>query len=332
MSPCSIATLTVLAATGLPAAGEGLVARWAFDEGGGSLVRDAVGESHGRLHGCTFEPCGEGYALRLDGVSDYVDFGDPPALAPTDAFALEAWVYPEAAPAAGEAGIIGKTYGDYVLTYYTDGKCYWYGGSGGRHASGNLTLGAWHHVVATFGDDALRLYIDGELIASARNDQPVLRNSVAFAMGTSLGGDEFTKGAHFRGMLDDVSVYRRALTADEVKRRYVSTHLTGQPSITAEPSYGTREILVHVGLRLGRIEPEQCGDPGRAHRDHGAAGDRNGTGVDHRRERRCGDQRRRGRAGRLRPHGAGSWARGQAGWAAGLAHGDLARVAAVAHR
>jgi len=256
MSPCSIATLTVLAATGLPAAGEGLVARWAFDEGGGSLVRDAVGESHGRLHGCTFEPCGEGYALRLDGVSDYVDFGDPPALAPTDAFALEAWVYPEAAPAAGEAGIIGKTYGDYVLTYYTDGKCYWYGGSGGRHASGNLTLGAWHHVVATFGDDALRLYIDGELIASARNDQPVLRNSVAFAMGTSLGGDEFTKGAHFRGMLDDVSVYRRALTADEVKRRYVSTHLTGQPSITAEPSYGTREILVHVGLRdLGEIEP-----------------------------------------------------------------------------
>lgn len=256
MSPCSIPAIALLGAAAVGAPDDGPVAYWPFDEGEGTVVHDSVGASHGSLHGCTFVRCGKGYALWFDGEDDWVEFGSPPALAATDALTLEVWVYPEAVPTAGEAGIVGRAYGDYVLTYYTDSKCYWYGGSGGRHASGDLSPGAWRHVVATFDDDTLRLYIDGEPISSARNEQPVLRNGVAFAMGTSLGGGEFTRGAHFRGMLDDVCVYLRGLTADEVRQRFATTHLTGELSLSAAPCYGTREILVHVGLRdLGEIEP-----------------------------------------------------------------------------
>ena len=59
----------------------GLVAHWRFDEGKGAIARDASGNGNdATIHGAKFVKFGKGFALRFDGVDDYVDCGAGEAL------------------------------------------------------------------------------------------------------------------------------------------------------------------------------------------------------------------------------------------------------------
>ncbi|MBC7289571.1 MAG: LamG domain-containing protein, partial [Armatimonadetes bacterium] len=179
----------------------GLVASYSFDEGRGELARDTSGHGHhGQIRGARYVRCGKGWALRLDGVNDYVDCGDPPALRLSSGVSLEAWVYPEAVPVVGEAGILGKDYGSYVLTYYQDGQCWWYISGGGNNCKAPLSAGAWHHVVGTFDGQFLRLYIDGRLAATRASSSARIGAGGRFLIGTSGGDPQYTRGAHFKGL------------------------------------------------------------------------------------------------------------------------------------
>ena len=64
-------------AAGAAAAEEGLVAHYRFDEGGGSVAGDASGHGlQGAIHGAEYVELDQGYALRFDGVDDYVEIPD----------------------------------------------------------------------------------------------------------------------------------------------------------------------------------------------------------------------------------------------------------------
>jgi hypothetical protein len=232
----------------------GLVARYDCDEGSGELLLDRSGcGHHGRLHGARYVRCGKGWALRLDGRDDYVDCGDPPGLRLSRQITVEAWVYPEAVPAVGEAGIVGKDYGSYVLTYYTDGQCWWYISGGGNNCRAPLPPGAWHHVVGTFDGERLCLYLDGRLVASKVSDSPTIGAGASFFIGTSGGDPQFTRGAHFQGLIDEVRVYSRALSAAEVWQHYRTTHLIGELQVSPLLSVFDESITVRIDPRaLGR--------------------------------------------------------------------------------
>lgn len=257
MHPFFAVVLTLLLSVGIPTlADEGLLAAWDFDEGSGTTVRDSVGTAHGTLSGATFTPVGQGYALKLDGVDDCVHFGNPDALSPTEQIALEAWVFPERAPVVGEAGIVGKGYENYVLTYYTDGHVWWYTGNSGVNCRAPLPVGCWHHVVGTYDGQVMKLYVDGVLVASNQARSGMIPSGQDFWIGKSQGNPQYTKGAHFQGMVDDVRLYGRALTAEEVLRRYRTTHLTQTVDLTAYPYYAGRQVVAALDLRgLGEIEP-----------------------------------------------------------------------------
>ena len=81
--------------------------------------------------------------------------------------------------------------------------------------------GAWHHVVATQGTGGMKLYVDGQLVAS----NPQL-NQGAYTGYWRLGGDNLASVAsrpnsdYFAGQLDEAAVYDRALTASEVLSRF----------------------------------------------------------------------------------------------------------------
>ena len=86
----------------------GLVARWDFDDGSGVHIKDSSGlGNQGTIHGAKRVAVGNGYALRFDGVDDYVDCGNGESLNLLGPLTLEAWVKPEAPP-RGEPGILGK--------------------------------------------------------------------------------------------------------------------------------------------------------------------------------------------------------------------------------
>jgi hypothetical protein len=250
--------LAVVATTPAIGAEEGLVAHYPCDEGSGSILGDVSGHgNHGAISGAAFAPFGDGFALRLDGVDDFATCGSEGAFSLQDAVTVEAWVYPEGVPAKGEAGIAGKSYSSFVLTYYADGQCWWYISGGGNNCKAPLTVNQWQHVAGTFDGRMLRLYIDGKLAGSHVSTADRIGEGKTFFLGRSDGDVEFTKNAHFHGMIDEVRVYDRALSADEVLTHFRTTHLTNTLSLTwrAYPLAG--ELVVELGTRgLGELPPD----------------------------------------------------------------------------
>ncbi|NOX55928.1 MAG: LamG domain-containing protein [Planctomycetes bacterium] len=207
------------------AAEDGLVAYYDFDEGAGATLRDRSGNgNHGRIHGARYVKRGDGFCLRFDGEDDYVNCGNRPSLDLHEAVTLEAWVYPEG-PVAGEPGIVGKHFSSFLLTYYTNGKAYWYITEGSNSCRAVLAPGAWHHLAGTFDGSTLCLYIDGKLVDSRPSKHAKIAGTGNFLIGCVVGDPSakdpaYTRTSHFPGKIDEVRVYRRALTPREIAEHY----------------------------------------------------------------------------------------------------------------
>ena len=78
-----------------------------------------------------------------------------------------------------------------------------------------LTDGNWHHVVATYDGSAAKVYLDGDLIGTG-SAGAVSTNSGNFAIGAYNNGVD----ALFNGKIDQVRIFNRAITANEVTTLY----------------------------------------------------------------------------------------------------------------
>lgn len=76
----------------------------------------------------------------------------------------------------------------------------------------SLTDGAWTHVAGTYDGASMRIYVDGEHLGT--NDSP--SRPIGVSSGPSRIGDYIGDGYGFSGAIDDVRVYNRALSSDEV--------------------------------------------------------------------------------------------------------------------
>ena len=192
----------------------------AVDPGGkGAMVKDSGGgENHGKMYGGVSKPGKIGNALEFNGQGDHIDLGDNVSFDIRDAVTLEAWM--NVSPKAGrsnEPGIIGKSIQAYQLTYYYEHDAvYFY--CTGKNFSVKMDTGTWHHVAATYDGKKMKIYIDGEQKAAVSHTGRIATGDVNFKIGKRGAG------AYFRGMLDEVRVYDRALSADEVRKHY---HLRG---------------------------------------------------------------------------------------------------------
>ena len=70
----------------------------------------------------------------------------------------------------------------------------------------------------------MRLYVNGQFIGDDKWDGSVFRSSSKWYLGM-VGSPSFEKkhGTHLDGQIDEVRVYNRALSADEVKELYLFT-------------------------------------------------------------------------------------------------------------
>ncbi len=76
-----------------------------------------------------------------------------------------------------------------------------------------MPTGRWVHLAGTFDGRTIRIYVDGELRGSMERPGPVRPNQYPL----TLGNYETGHRAHFWGLLDEVKVWNRALSAEEVK-------------------------------------------------------------------------------------------------------------------
>ena len=80
-------------------------------------------------------------------------------------------------------------------------------------SSDNYFDGHWHHAVATWDNsDEAKLYVDNQLV-DTDSDTP---NSFDLSQNVRLGRPT-NSTRYFNGYLDDVRLYNRALSAEEVE-------------------------------------------------------------------------------------------------------------------
>ena len=199
---------------------DGAVAWWT----GNDNALDIVGGNDGTLlNGATYAPGKVGNAFSFDGNDDFVLVPDNASLNPTSQLTLETWVL--ITDDSGEVGDIISKDGEsfdrqYLLAVGTgSGKFRPHVGvpSGFRNFDGNTSfeLNQWYHVAMTYDSAFLKLYVNGVADGSQAVTGPMITTSEAVRIGG--GAPAGTAQIHFRGLIDEVGVYNRALSADEIK-------------------------------------------------------------------------------------------------------------------
>ncbi|MCX6782298.1 MAG: Ig-like domain-containing protein [Candidatus Magasanikbacteria bacterium] len=209
---------------------EGLVAWWNFDgdvdsnaDGKRETIIDSIGGHNGNASASGVEDIEDGKigrALKLDGISGKINLGSPEGYpSGTSPRTMCGWGRPESIidgygwrwimaygnGAQGEAMFIGM---DGAIL---DGGAY--GADYDLTVNNFWTAGVWHHVCLVYDGAKAILYGDG----SNRKEMTVAWNlqPVASFIGAQASGIEFWKGA-----VDDIRIYNRALSAEEVSRVY----------------------------------------------------------------------------------------------------------------
>jgi hypothetical protein len=201
-------------------AATGLVAAYSFDAGSGTTVADASGRGNaGIVSGATWTTAGRNNGgLSFDGVNDLVTVADAASLDLAGAMTLSAWVRPSALGSSWRTVLVKEQPGNLVYALYANAEN---GRPSGHVFAGSdqfavgsapLALNAWSHLAATWDGSLLRLYVNGTQVGSRSLTGTMPASSGALRIGGNTVWPEW-----FAGVLDDVRVYDRALSAAEIQ-------------------------------------------------------------------------------------------------------------------
>ncbi|MCW5550792.1 MAG: immunoglobulin domain-containing protein [Verrucomicrobiae bacterium] len=206
-----------------------VVAHWKFDEAGGSVANDAVGEFHGTLSvsGAAFVSGGvTGNAISLNRASGgFVNMGDVLPLTSGD-FSIVAWVKMNVGDTTPESVILAKHQSGGVNGYFLgvnpaggvgqNNKALFYAGglvSDGPVSTSSVNDGNWHQVVGVYRSGMNKvIYVDG--VAESTNTAPAVNGTTAAFLIGGINGSGPT--ALFTGLVDEVQVYNHALNPGDV--------------------------------------------------------------------------------------------------------------------
>lgn len=210
----------------------GLVGWWKFDEGAGTSATDSSGSGNtGTLNGSVTWVTGKiQKGVEFNGSKgNYVSVADSTSLDITGAVTIAAWVYIDTQPPGSSNGAFPRILQKDTTANHAYGL--WIDSTGGNttkptirvrisstnydlRSDNNLSLQTWHHVVGVREGAALRLYVNGTLDKENTSAATTgsLDNTGQLQMSESTGNSD----GCLDGILDDVRVYNRALSASDV--------------------------------------------------------------------------------------------------------------------
>jgi hypothetical protein len=211
---------------------------WAGDGNAYDLARTNFGTL---MNGAAFVPGRVGDAFSFNGSNSFVKIPKAPGLDPGAAVTVEFWMKadPENPMDACCQGLVTTDfYGIEIsagmgwrvgVNFFlsTDEGAEFIHTSDDNDGGAEVTSGEWHHIAGTYDGTELQLYVNGEPwgypAAHSGTISPMLTNSF-LAIGSENGRSvcPCAETRYFHGLIDEVTIYDRALTGTEISAIYTA--------------------------------------------------------------------------------------------------------------
>jgi prepilin-type N-terminal cleavage/methylation domain-containing protein len=208
-------------------AGDEAIAIWTFDDCAGSTAKDmsGLGNDATLVNAPTWSadtPDGKGCSMSLNGVNQYAVVNNILPQLTSNAITVSAWVKSSSAtwnaygwilsartPTNGRNFIFHPYINSQTVTLYLGNASTWF-------STANLIpadITKWHQYGFTYDGKMFIAYLDGR-IATKTNVAPqtfAIENVPVY-----IGSDSLLSGRYGAGLIDDVQIYNKALTAKEM--------------------------------------------------------------------------------------------------------------------
>jgi hypothetical protein len=242
------------------------VAYWKFNETSGLTATDSSGNNNtanlqlfpgddsqwvaGRVNGAlNFNADGTAQTVVTAPDSASLNFTNTPA------FTLAAWVKGPASQISG-AGIVAKGGGaggeQYALDVQAGTYRVYVRNAGGTSIGAQSTVGPnsrWQHVVAVFDGLAgvMQLYVNGQLVASNTPPTSLFPSTHEVSIGSRQSATVGPYNFAFKGAIDDVRIYSRALSSTNVQELFAAAGPMA-PIFYTQPQGATRFVGDNITL------------------------------------------------------------------------------------
>ena len=214
----------------------GPAAAYKLDDTSGTTATDSAGDHPARFNGVTLAQTGNpvtgGNAVQFDGVDDFIAVNKP--LTHTELngqnYSIELWFNTAATNTQQDlVAILGGADGSdghvILLEISNTNKLRFLnripaGSSGGQNllTNSSITPNRWYHLVAVREGKTMRVYLDGQQDAVTVNNAT---GSLPEVLDLVMGQQSRTlTSRHYNGLLDNVVLYNRALSAADIQLRF----------------------------------------------------------------------------------------------------------------
>ena len=210
---------------------DGLVGWWPFN---GNANDESLNGNNGTVNGAILSSDRFGNpnaAYSFDGIDDWILIENQEQFNFNNRFTINAWINTNTV--LGTKKIVTKLQDcddSYILQLTNDQIDFQLAQGCGNWISYNNIqenlLNNWHVLTATFDIDSalVKLYFDGGLISEQARDSQVTSSSANLVFGNFFNNDQYPDQLFF-GLIDDIGIWNRALTQEEISSLYSGSSL-----------------------------------------------------------------------------------------------------------
>ncbi|MDE0022447.1 MAG: LamG domain-containing protein [Candidatus Poribacteria bacterium] len=241
-----ITALVMTAWTALAIQEDGLVLYFPFDEGAGDMAGDLSGsELVGVLNGVNWSDEGlKDGCVEFDEAGDHILIDPTPILDLTEELTITVWIHPT--QDQDDSSIMGRrnagNQGGHAMQWssqFTGSpqiETWWHkGGWNGTRNKQSISppLNEWHYIAAVYDGTEARQYINNELDATVPVAAPLDSIDIPYRIGQGQ-----TNLKSMMGRMDEVAIYNRALSLDDLQENMTNSGLSVSPKGKAAEIWG----------------------------------------------------------------------------------------------
>jgi concanavalin A-like lectin/glucanase superfamily protein/calcineurin-like phosphoesterase family protein len=237
IGPASAGAATCTGSTGTPYSSlvtgtAGLVSYWRLGDTAGTSACDSWGSNAGTYTGgYTLGSVGAiageaNTAATFNGSNGYVTVPHSSSLDVGDNFSVEAWVKRASFGAPAYQAIASQGANSWMFAFLNNNTLVLRQATVGNVVSSRTTVTdtKWHHVAVTKSGASVHLYIDGVDVTGTVSNLTMANNTIPLSIGQS------SSTSYWNGTLDEVALYRAALSAAQIKSHYDTGSIPPAPT------------------------------------------------------------------------------------------------------